>query len=979
MSVQSLGTIIASIDAGEVERASRALDALGNPCSAAVRDRLDATAIHFVSGHALLVDGEGFAIVEFSTDGTIDDGIVALAGALEDEIKDIFRLDAGADLLKHMRKHRVEVGTGYFDHPGVVFCGAPGQSKDRILREERLARFITGALGGQGSGMSAMARLADVRKRVSADPELASALGVPPAPMPEPVRPSTASLVLGMIPGFACNFLWPIALPALLIVIVGTWWMHDPWPWEPWWQVALAALGDVGHAIGFVLLDLVLVLGIIGLIYLRLRRQEETDYIDQRAPDPAVMDEIAARENFGAQNHMVSITQRKPGPVRQFTLRLAFWIVTQLASKLYRPGFLSGIGTIHFARWVSLPGTDRLLFFSNYGGSWESYLEDFITRAHTGLTSIWSNTVGFPYARNLIEKGATDGERFKRYARRSMAGTPFWYSGYPTLTTANIRTNARIRRGLAIAQTEDEAREWLALFGSASRPDDKLRADEIQSLVLGGLGFLPHGACVLLDFAGGQTAARAWLGEVLGRVAFNDGRRFENDCVLTLGLSPEGLGILGLPRQALDSFPPAFLQGMAAKPRARILGDSGENAPEYWKWGGQAAPHVSALVYGPSGAAVEAACAAVLEATGRHGHVPVRTIPLKMVPKEPGERKEPFGFVDGVSQPVIRGTYRGLRRPDPIHMVEPGEFILGYPDNRGNLPPGPTMDALGDPDGLLPVDARPGPAAGNVVNAPRDIGANGSFLVIRQLEQDVDAFEAYCEAQAKAVSRRLGPPYQVSGEMIGAKLVGRWKDGTSLVRHPYEPGTRASLTNETVRSATQAGGAAPIAPPALPEGREPAGPRPARPDNDFLYGAEDLEGLRCPFGAHIRRGNPRDSLAPGSQEQVDITNRHRILRVGRVYDEGDGKTGVLFMCLNGDLERQFEFIQQTWLGSPAFHGLSCEEDPLLGSGAEGRNGYTIPTRDGPVRLAPLQNFIRTRGGGYYFLASRSLLRFLSQS
>lgn len=977
MSVQSLGTIIAPIDAGSVDAAVLALCALGNPCAPAARASLDATAIHFVSGHALAVDAKGFAIIEFSTDGTVDDGIAALAGALEPELSAIFGLDA-TDLLQFMRRHRVEVGAGYFDHPGVVFCGAPGQSKDRILREERLARFATEALGGQGAGMAALARLAAVRGQVAADPDLAWALGVPPAPVPEPVKPSTISLVLKLIPGFACNFLWPLALPAVIILAVGVWWSHQPWPAGPWWRIGLAVLADLGHAAGFLLLDLLLAVAIIGFIYVRLRRQEETDYIDQRAPDPATIDEIAARENFGAQNHMVSITARKPGPVRQITIRLAFWIVGQLASKLYRPGFLSGIGTIHFARWVSLPGTDRLLFFSNYGGSWESYLEDFITRAHTGLTSIWSNTVGFPYSQNLIEKGATDGERFKRYARRSMAATPFWYSGYPTLTTGNIRTNAQIRRGLAIAQTEDEARDWLALFGSASRPDDKLRSDEIQSLVLGGLGFLPHGACLLLDFTGGQAAARAWLAEVLARVAFNDGRRFANDCVLTLGLSPEGLGILGLPRQALDSFPPAFLQGMAAGPRSRILGDTGENAPEQWKWGGHAAPHVSALLYGPGADAVEVACAAVLEAVARHGHAHVRTIPLKMVPKEPGERTEPFGFVDGVSQPVIRGTYRGLRRPDPIHMVEPGEFILGYPDNRGNLPPGPAMDAIADPDGLLPVNAKPGPAAGNVANAPREIGGNGSFLVIRQLEQDVASFEAYCDAQARAVSRRLGPPYRVSAEMIGAKLVGRWKDGTSLVRHPYEPGTRASLTNDTVRPPTQPGGTAPIAQPALPEGRDPARQRGARPDNDFLYGAEDLEGLRCPFGAHIRRGNPRDSLAPGSKEQVDITNRHRILRVGRVYDEGDGRTGVLFMCLNGDLERQFEFVQQTWLGSPTFHGLSCEEDPLLGSGAEGRNGYTIPTRDGPVRLAPLQNFVKTRGGGYYFLASRSLLRFLSQ-
>ena len=75
-----------------------------------------------------------------------------------------------------------------------------------------------------------------------------------------------------------------------------------------------------------------------------------------------------------------------------------------------------------------LPNSKDFVFFSNYGGSWDSYLEDFITKAHEGLTAVWSNTVGFPRTENLFQKGATDGERFKRYARRSMLATPFWFS-----------------------------------------------------------------------------------------------------------------------------------------------------------------------------------------------------------------------------------------------------------------------------------------------------------------------------------------------------------------------------------------------------------------------------------------------------------------------------------------------------------------------------------------------------------------------
>jgi deferrochelatase/peroxidase EfeB len=117
----------------------------------------------------------------------------------------------------------------------------------------------------------------------------------------------------------------------------------------------------------------------------------------------------------------------------------------------------------------------------------------------------------------------------------------------------------------------------------------------------------------------------------------------------------------------------------------------------------------------------------------------------------------------------------------------------------------------------------------------------------------------------------------VTEEFVAAKMMDRWQDGTSLVRD-------------------LAG---------LEAGREPR----RDPDNDFLCGVEDPQGLRCPLGAHIRRANPRDSCAPGSREQLWIANRHRMLRVGRVYDPASGeRPGLLFMCVNTDIERQFEFI-----------------------------------------------------------------------
>jgi len=731
------------------------------------------------------------------------------------------------------------------------------------------------------------------------------------------------------------------------------------------------------------------------IVYSLFRKAEDLDGSDDSVIDRATNAAMFERENVLAQNHMISITRRKPGPIRAFTSRLVFWGIGQTVGFAFQPGYLGGIGTIHFARWVTPPGTRDVIFLSNYDGSWESYLEDFITRAHNGLTAVWSNTVGFPRTVNLVEKGATDGERFKRFARHSMVPTLFWYSAYPDLTTTAIRTNAQIRRGLSGVMTEDEANAWLALFGSAGRPVSKLVNSEIQSLIFGGLGFLRFGTCLIYDNLPNKVVgARSWLKNIKGHVAFNDGRRLGGEAVVTLSIGANGLDRLGLSASALETFPHAFLEGMTSGARSRILGDAGTNDPSHWRWGNKQ-PDAALLVYGTSEKAVKDLVAVLSDYAETVGMAPAHAIPLRELTDD---KTEPFGFVDGISQPAIRGTYKGLRSVDPIHLVEPGEFILGYPDNRGNMPPGPILPAMEDPDNLLPLTVPvDGGADHTVVNVSRDLGFNGSFLVIRELEQDVTGFKEYCNEQAATLSRdqRLPPPYTLSGEFIAAKIIGRWRDGSSLARFPYESRSQERerrATHATIRPIPNAGHGAPPVPRPL----EPA----PKSDNDFLFGTEDPEAMRCPFGAHIRRANPRDSLDPGSADQIAISNRHRIIRVGRPYDHekrlgssdaaneevkrsSDGtsdklKPGLLFMCLNGDIERQFEFLQQTWLRSPSFHGLSCEKDPLLGDADAGACSFTIPSREGPVRLASLPQFVTTRGGGYFFLPGKRLIEYLSQ-
>ena len=611
----------------------------------------------------------------------------------------------------------------------------------------------------------------------------------------------------------------------------------------------------------------------------------------------------------------------KPGWLRHLVLRLVFWVISMAAAYYCRPGTLANIGTIHFARWIRLPGTNKLLFFSNYTGSWESYLEDFILRLHQGLTAVWSNTAGFPRTQNLVEGGAAIGDVFKKWARRQQQPTLFWYSAYPGLTTERVRINAAIRDGLATASTEAAAARWLGCFQFAPPDASKIDFEQIPTLVFGGLAGLQFARSLVLQLPDASAEARRWLAQIEPAIGY--GERMPRDSTLVVGLSESGLRKLGLDEEALSTFPIAFQHGMAKPWRARALGDVGANAPEKWTWGGPGNEADAVLnLYAVSEEILD-------RETGRRkeqscGVKVIQEIVLKKVPARDEPILEPFGFTDGVSQPIVRGARKWVIARNEIHVVEPGEMILGYKDNFDHLPPSPSAPGF------------------------KELGHNGTYLVVRQLEQDVDAFREFADATAAALATdprapRLNP--EGLSLWIRAKMVGRWRDGTSLVRHPDQAGSV----------------------------RTPG----TLPDNDFLFGTEDPHGLRCPFGAHIRRVNPRESFEPGSEKQLRISNRHRIFRVGRSYppQNGSPRPGLLFMCVNANIERQFEFVQQTYTLGSSFHGLENEVDPF--ARRQDLSGVlTIPTERGPLRLRDMNSFVTVRGGGYFFMPGREAIRFL---
>lgn len=171
--------------------------------------------------------------------------------------------------------------------------------------------------------------------------------------------------------------------------------------------------------------------------------------------------ELSVREDQIVQNQMSSITYVKSGMIRKYLLRMVLWIIDLAGRYIYTKGKLGSIPSIHYARWVLVDEGKRLIFFSNFDGSWENYLGDFIDKAASGLTAVWSNTRGFPRSRWLVNEGATDEQRFKAYARNSQVITNVWYSAYKRLSVQNINNNSHIRSGLFAPLSQGQVKEWL--------------------------------------------------------------------------------------------------------------------------------------------------------------------------------------------------------------------------------------------------------------------------------------------------------------------------------------------------------------------------------------------------------------------------------------------------------------------------------------------------------------------------------------
>jgi hypothetical protein len=229
-----------------------------------------------------------------------------------------------------------------------------------------------------------------------------------------------------------------------------------------WW------LWNVIHAIaipliGLVLLPLLIVASPL-IIYL-LRTAERTDI--EYCPRPSASAVLAMQklEDHDLTNSFTAVGPVKPGLFRKLLLRALLIAIDYGCRHIFNAGHLARVQTIHFARWAYLDDGARVLFISNYDGSHEAYMDDFINKVAWGLNLVFSNGFGWPRTDWLVCGGARHELPFKYYQRRHQIPTQVWYKAYPGLTLSDLERNRRIRDGVdAGDMDESTSLAWLRLL-----------------------------------------------------------------------------------------------------------------------------------------------------------------------------------------------------------------------------------------------------------------------------------------------------------------------------------------------------------------------------------------------------------------------------------------------------------------------------------------------------------------------------------
>jgi len=453
----------------------------------------------------------------------------------------------------------------------------------------------------------------------------------------------------------------------------------------------------------------------------------------------------------------------------------------------------------------------------------------------------------------------------------------------------------------------------------------KIEVTDVQGFALSGFNF-PYARYLLLELLE-PAPARDWLFKLLNQIT--TGKRWEKDhkpaTTLSIAFTFTGLVKLELPLATLITFPLEFQDGMMA--RADILGDTGRYGPENWDpaWHARRI-HAWLCVHALSPEVLNKRCdelQALMEET--NGATVVQSqdaCALKF--EEHFSPKEHFGYSDGFGNPDFEGAQRKcvpgqgkLTAHGQWVPLATGEFLLGYADEAGELPPAPV---------------------------PALLGRNGTFMVYRKLHQNVQKFRDYLEEK--------GTLYSGGKEKLAAKLVGRWRDGTPLELSPDHPDAGLACDdnrNTDFKYGNDLAGA-----------RCPLGAhiRRLHPRDAFGFNGDLTNRRRI-----MRRGLPYGEYVPEGQHADDSVDR-----------------GIIFMALNASIFRQFEFVQQQWIeyGNDAHQGN--DKDFLTGN-HEGKGRYSIQgttdPNNPPFICGSLPNFVELRGGDYFFMPSLTALAMIA--
>ncbi|MEV4704217.1 hypothetical protein [Actinoplanes sp. NPDC049316] len=496
--------------------------------------------------------------------------------------------------------------------------------------------------------------------------------------------------------------------------------------------------------------------------------------------------------------------------------------------------------------------------------------------------AIWEHCAGYP--------GSERAADFVRFFTQRSLPADYTFAGAPEGTVRELRDAVAMRRRLASLAAAGNGGRVPALATSGPAPvpqrpravvSEALYLGDIQGMVLRGFGHHHAAAHLFLRF-GDPDAARAWLGGLAPRVTSAAQVQERPNRALHLGLSHAGLGALGVSAAQLSAFPEEFRAGMYAREPALSPGRGIE--PWSAPFDGTGSVHAVLMVSATTAEILDAWLRELrAEAAGPGDGVRVvAEIRGERLLADPGGRRtfvEHFGFADGLSTPLIDGYDDGPRE----ELLPPGEFVLGLPDVDGD------EAGRGGPAGLI---------------------RNGSFLVYRKLEQDVAAFRETTSAVADR--------FEGGAADVGAALVGRTADGSSLAR--------------------------------------------------------------CPVASHVRRANPLDTLPGGLRLSRRHMMLRRGIPYGPPLPEGapdDGRErGLLFLAVMGDIHRQFEFVQTQWMADGNVFGRGGEQDVFTTAG--GPRARVLVEGEPPAYVPVPRPLVTCRGGEYFLLPGLAALAALAR-